>query len=252
MIEATITQDEKEVLKYVRQFAQKEVKPLAREIDRTKSVPQKIIDRMNELGLFSSYIPREYGGAGLSFSFLVRVIEELSMACPSTALVLDGALTLFADPLIMFGSDDLKKRYLTKVAAGAVGGLALTEANAGSDAAAIKTSAVRKGNGYVINGSKMFISNGRIAKFFVVDAVTDPSKGHRGITTFVVDADSPGFRVSRDIEKLGIRGSSTVELEFQDVFVYFNNHPAGNAPRNAMDFAAIMGTESGGHQMQLF
>ena len=219
MIEATITQDEKEVLKYVRQFAQKEVKPLAREIDRTKSVPQKIIDRMNELGLFSSYIPREYGGAGLSFSFLVRVIEELSMACPSTALVLDGALTLFADPLIMFGSDDLKKRYLTKVAAGAVGGLALTEANAGSDAAAIKTSAVRKGNGYVINGSKMFISNGRIAKFFVVDTVTDPSKGHRGITTFVVDADSPGFRVSRDIEKLGIRGSSTVELEFQDVFV---------------------------------
>ena len=219
MIEATITQDEMEVLKYVRQFAQKEVKPLAREIDRTKSVPQKIIDRMNELGLFSSYIPREYGGAGLSFSFLVRVIEELSMACPSTALVLDGALTLFADPLIMFGSDDLKKRYLTKVAAGAVGGLALTEANAGSDAAAIKTSAVRKGNGYVINGSKMFISNGRIAKFFVVDTVTDPSKGHRGITTFVVDADSPGFRVSRDIEKLGIRGSSTVELEFQDVFV---------------------------------
>ncbi|MCL4331538.1 MAG: acyl-CoA dehydrogenase [Candidatus Thermoplasmatota archaeon] len=219
MIEATITQDEKEVLKYVRQFAQKEVKPLAREIDRTKSVPQKIIDRMNELGLFSSYIPKEYGGAGLSFSFLVRVIEELSMACPSTALVLDGALTLFADPLIMFGSEDLKKRYLTKVASGAVGGLALTEANAGSDAAAIKTSAVRKGNGYVINGSKMFISNGRIAKFFVVDAVTDPSKGHRGITTFVVDADSPGFRVSRDIEKLGIRGSSTVELEFQDVFV---------------------------------
>ncbi|MCL4306884.1 MAG: acyl-CoA dehydrogenase [Candidatus Thermoplasmatota archaeon] len=219
MIEATITQDENEVLKYVRQFAQKEVKPLAREIDRTKSVPQKIIDRMNELGLFSSYIPKEYGGAGLSFSFLVRVIEELSMACPSTALVLDGALTLFADPLIMFGSDDLKRRYLTKVAAGAVGGLALTEANAGSDAAAIKTSAVRKGNGYVINGSKMFISNGRIAKFFVVDAVTDPSKGHKGITTFVVDADSPGFRVSRDIEKLGIRGSSTVELEFQDVFV---------------------------------
>ncbi len=219
MIEATITQDEKEVLKYVRQFAQKEVKPLARQIDQSRSVPQKIIDRMNELGLFSSYIPKEYGGAGLSFSFLVRVIEELSMACPSTALVLDGALTLFADPLIMFGSDDLKKRYLTRVSAGAVGGLALTEANAGSDAAAIKTSAVRKGKGYVINGSKIFISNGRIAKFFVVDAVTDPSKGHRGITTFVVDADSPGFRVSRDIEKLGIRGSSTVELEFQDVFV---------------------------------
>ncbi len=219
MIEAAISQEEAEVLRYVKEFAQKEVKPLAREIDIKKEVPQKLIQRMKELGLFASYIPKEYGGAGLSFSFLVRVIEELSRACPSTALVLDGALTLFADPLIMFGSEELKRRYLTKVAEGAVGGLALTEPNAGSDAAAITTSAVRKGNGFVLNGNKIFISNGRIAKFFVVDAVTDPSKGHRGISTFVVDADTPGFRISRDIQKLGIRGSSTVELEFHDVFV---------------------------------
>lgn len=219
MIEAAISQEEAEVLRYVKEFAQKEVKPLAREIDIKKEVPQKLIQRMKELGLFASYIPKEYGGAGLSFSFLVRVIEELSRACPSTALVLDGALTLFADPLIMFGSEELKRRYLTKVAEGAVGGLALTEPNAGSDAAAITTSAVRKGNGFVLNGNKIFISNGRIAKFFVVDAVTDPSKGHRGISTFVVDADAPGFRISRDIQKLGIRGSSTVELEFHDVFV---------------------------------
>lgn len=219
MIEAAITPEESDVLRFVIEFAQKEVKPLAREIDRKKEVPPSLIDRMRELGLFASYIPREYGGAGLSFSFLVRVIEELSKACPSTALVLDGALTLFADPLIMFGSEDLKKRYLTQVAKGAVGGLALTEPNAGSDAAAIKTTAVKKNNGYVINGNKIFISNGRIAKFFVVDAVTDPEKGHKGITTFVVDADLEGFRISRDIDKLGIRGSSTVELEFHDVFV---------------------------------
>ncbi len=219
MIEAAISQEEAEVLRYVKEFAQKEVKPLAREIDLKKEVPQKLIQRMKDLGLFASYIPREYGGAGLSFSFLVRVIEEISRACPSTALVLDGALTLFADPLIMFGSEELKKKYLTRVAEGEVGGLALTEPNAGSDAAAITTSAVRKGSGFVINGNKIFISNGRIAKFFVVDAVTDPSKGHRGISTFVVDADTPGFRISRDIQKLGIRGSSTVELEFHDVFV---------------------------------
>lgn len=223
MIEAAISQEEAEVLRYVTEFAQKEVKPLARDIDLKKEVPQKLIQRMKDLGLFASYIPREYGGAGLSFSFLVRVIEELSRACPSTALVLDGALTLFADPLIMFGSEALKKKYLTQVAEGAVGGLALTEPNAGSDAAAITTTAVKRSGGYILNGNKIFISNGRIAKFFVVDAVTDPSRGHRGISTFVVDADSPGFRISRDIQKLGIRGSSTVELEFHDVFV-----PEGN------------------------
>lgn len=219
MIEAKLSQDELDILSYVKEFAEKEVKPLAKEIDRTKEVPPKIIDRMRELGLFQSYIPKEYGGAGLSFSFLTRVIEELSKACPSTALVLDGALTLFADPLIMFGGEDLKKKYLTQIAQGEIGGLAITETGAGSDAASIKTTADKKGNKYIINGSKIFISNGRISKFFVVSAVTDRSKGHRGISTFVVDADAPGFRISRDIDKLGIRGSSTVELEFNDVEV---------------------------------
>ena len=223
MIEAKLSQDELDILQYVKEFAMKEVKPLAKEIDRNKEVPEKLIQRMRDLGLFQSYIPKEYGGAGLSFSFLVRVIEELSKACPSTALVLDGALTLFADPLIMFGSEDLKKRYLKRIAEGEIGGLAITETSAGSDAASIKTRAEKKGDHYVLNGSKIFISNGRISKFFVVSAVTDPSKAHRGISTFVVDSDMPGFRISRDIEKLGIRGSSTVELEFNDVEVPLNN-----------------------------
>lgn len=209
-----LTEAEKDVLNYVIQFAQNEVKPLAREIDSSMSVPQKLIDRMKELGLFASYIPEEYGGAGLGFSFLVRVIEELSRACASTALVLDGALTLFAEPLMMFGSEELKKKYLTRVSKGAVGGLALTETNAGSDAAAIKTTAEKKGGSYVLNGNKTFISNGGIAEFFVVDAVTDPSKGYRGISTFVVETGTPGFKIGREIRKMGIRGSSTVELEF--------------------------------------
>ena len=121
MIEANLTPEELDILQYVREFAQREVKPLAREIDRKKEVPEKLINRMNEMGLFASYIPKEYGGAGLSFSFLARVIEELSRACASTALVLDGALTLFADPLIMFGSEKLKQKYLTRVAKGAIG-----------------------------------------------------------------------------------------------------------------------------------
>jgi alkylation response protein AidB-like acyl-CoA dehydrogenase len=214
-----LTEDEETVLGYVRNFAQNEIKPLAREIDRNKEVPEKIIQRMRDLGLFSASLPKEYGGAGLSFCFLTRLIEELSAACPSTALVLDGALTLFADPIMMFGSEDLKRRYLPRVARGEIGGLALTEAGAGSDAASIKTTAVRDGKNYVLNGSKIFISNGRLAKFFVVDAVTDPSAGHRGISTFVVDADTPGFKISRDIDKLGIRGSSTVELLFDGVKV---------------------------------
>jgi alkylation response protein AidB-like acyl-CoA dehydrogenase len=214
-----LTEEEEQILEYIKQFSEKEVKPLAKEIDEKKSVPEKIILKMKELGLFSTYIPKEYGGAGLSFSFLVRSIEEISKACPSTALVLDGALTLFADPLIMFGSENLKKKYLSRVAQGAIGGLALTEAEAGSDAASIRTRAEKKGDKFVINGTKIFISNGRIAEFFVVDAVTDPGKGHRGISTFVVDSNMKGFKISRDIQKMGIRGSSTVELEFNNVEV---------------------------------
>lgn len=214
-----ITDEELEVIKYIKKFAETEVKPLAKEIDEKLDVPQHLIDRMTELGIFASYIPQEYGGAGLSFSFLVRVIEELSKACPSTALVLDGALTLFAEPVLMFGSEYLKKKYLSQVAKGAIGGLALTEPNAGSDAAAIKTTAVKKGNKFILNGNKIFISNGRLAKFFVVDAVTDPLKGYKGISTFVVDAGTPGFEISKDINKLGIRGSSTVELVLDNVEV---------------------------------
>ena len=119
----------------------------------------------------------------------------------------------------MFGSEDLKSRYLNKVAKGSIGGLALTEPGSGSDAASIKTQAVKKGKNYVINGSKIFISNGRLAEFYVVDVVTDPSKGYRGISTFVVDSDTPGLEISRDIHKMGIRGSSTVELVFNNVEV---------------------------------
>ena len=214
-----LSDEEEQILEYIKQFSEKEVKPLAKEIDEKKAVPEKIIMKMKELGLFSTYIPKEYGGAGLSFSFLVRAIEEISKACPSTALVLDGALTLFADPLIMFGSEKLKKKYLSRVAQGAIGGLALTEPEAGSDAASIRTRAEKKGDKFVINGTKIFISNGRIAEFFVVDAVTDPGKGHRGISTFVVDSNMKGFKISRDIQKMGIRGSSTVELEFDNVEV---------------------------------
>lgn len=214
-----LTEEEEQILDYITQFSQKEVKPLAREIDEKKAVPEKLIMKMREMGLFSTYIPKEYGGAGLSFSFLVRAIEEISKACPSTALVLDGALTLFADPLIMFGNENIKKKYLTRVAKGAIGGLALTEAEAGSDAASIRTRAEKRGDKYVLNGTKIFISNGRIAEFFVVDAVTDPGKGNRGISTFVVDSSMKGFRINRDIQKMGIRGSSTVELEFNNVEV---------------------------------
>ncbi|MHB1810814.1 MAG: acyl-CoA dehydrogenase [Thermoplasmataceae archaeon] len=214
-----LTEEEEQILDYITQFSQKEVKPLAREIDEKKTVPEKLIMKMREMGLFSTYIPKEYGGAGLSFSFLVRAIEEISKACPSTALVLDGALTLFADPLIMFGNENIKKKYLTRVAKGAIGGLALTEAEAGSDAASIRTRAEKRGDKYVLNGTKIFISNGRIAEFFVVDAVTDPGKGNKGISTFVVDSSMKGFRINRDIQKMGIRGSSTVELEFNNVEV---------------------------------
>ncbi len=237
-----MAQEEELVLSFVRKFAEDELKPLAREIDEKMQVPQKIIDRMKELGLFATYIPKEYGGYGMSFPFLVRAIEEISKACPSTALVLDGALTLFAEPLIMFGSEDLKKRYLPKVAAGSVGGLAITEPGAGSDAAGISSTAVRKGDKYIVNGDKIFISNGRISDFFVFDAVTDPGKRHKGITAFVADRDTPGLKISRDIHKMGIRGSSTVELVFEDMEI-----PAENVVGNVNEgFKVIMETLDAG------
>ncbi|BAB60286.1 acyl-CoA dehydrogenase [Thermoplasma volcanium GSS1] len=218
-----VSPEEEMVLTYVKKFAQEELKPRAKEIDAKMEVPREIIDRMKQLGFFATYIPKEYGGLGMSFPFLIRAIEEISKACPSTALVLDGALTLFAEPIIMFGSEDLKKRYLTRVASGSVGGLAITEPGAGSDAAGISTTAEKRGDKYIINGDKIFISNGRISDFFVFDAVTDPGKRHKGITAFVVDANTPGLKISRDIHKMGIRGSSTVELVFEDMEVPAEN-----------------------------
>ena len=219
MVDSFLTGQEKDVFDYVARFAREEVKPRAKEIDENEEVPKVLIDKMKEMGLFATYIPEKYGGAGLSFRFLIKVIEEISKACPSTALVLDGALTLFAEPVLTFGSEDLKSAYLRRVAQGSIGGLALTEPGSGSDAASIKTQAVRKGTNYVINGDKIFISNGRLAEFYVVDAVTDPSSGYRGISTFIVDSDTPGLEISRDIHKMGIRGSSTVELVFNNVEV---------------------------------
>ncbi|AGO61616.1 MULTISPECIES: acyl-CoA dehydrogenase family protein [Ferroplasma] len=218
-----LNENETNVLKYVRELAETKIKPRAREIDEKMEVPEDIIQAMRDMGLFASYIPEKYGGYGLSFPFLVNVIETISEACPSTALVLDGALTLFAEPLIMFGSEELNKKYLTEIAKGAVGGLAITEPGSGSDAASISTRAEKCEGGYKITGTKTFISNGRIAKFFVMDASTDKSKGYKGITTFVVDGNAPGLEISRDIHKMGIRGSSTVELNFHEVFVPESN-----------------------------
>lgn len=212
-----LSETEDEILQYIKKFSEDELKPLAREIDSSMQIPERIIKRMKDLGFFSIYIPEKYGGNGLSFTLLVRIIEEMSKACASTALILDGALTLFAEPLIMFGSEDLKKRYLPRVANGSVGGLAITEPGAGSDAASIRTTAVKKGDKFMVNGSKIFVTNGRTSDFFVFDAVTSPGKGSKGITTFVAEKDTPGLRISRDIHKMGIRGSSTVEMVFNDM-----------------------------------
>ncbi len=242
MDERSKSDAEKEVLEYVREFALREIKPIAAKIDSEASIPPDLIRKMAEMGLFSSYIPEKYGGNSLSFPFLVRVIEELSKACPSTALVLDGALTLFAEPLLMFGNEPLKEKYLRRVAAGSVGGLAITEPGAGSDAASIRTTAVKKGDSYIVNGSKIFVTNGRISDFFVFDAVTDLGKKTHGITTFVAENTFPGVKISRDIHKMGIRGSSTVELVFEDAVI-----PATNIVGEENDgFKVVMETLDAG------
>ncbi len=233
---------EEEVLTYVREFTNREIKPLARKIDEEQEVPGELIKKMSDMGLFASYIPEEYEGNGLGFTFLVKVIEEISRVCPSTALVLDGALTLFAEPVLKFGDENLKKKYLPRVSKGSVGGLAITEPGAGSDAASITTKAVKKGDEYIVNGSKIFVTNGRISDFLVFDAITDPNAKHRGITSFVADTDTPGVRISRDIHKMGIRGSSTVELVFEDARI-----PAENVIGKENDgFRVVMETLDAG------
>jgi alkylation response protein AidB-like acyl-CoA dehydrogenase len=205
----------------VREFVEHEVRPLAKVIDREHRVPHETIQKAAALGLMGVPFPQKYGGMGGGEMGYCILMEEVGRACTSTATVIGAHTGIGAMAIYLDGTEDQKQKYLVPLAKGtAISAFGLTEAEAGSDAAAIKTTAVRDGDEYVLNGAKVFITNGDIADIITVMAVTDPSLGaYGGITAFVVETDTPGYGIGSLENKMGIRGSSTAECVFEDVRV---------------------------------
>jgi acyl-CoA dehydrogenase len=200
----------------VRAFAEAQVRPLVREMDDHAKMDRGLIAKLFELGVMAIEIPETYGGAGATFFHAVLAVEELSRVDPSVGLVVDVQNTLVANALMRWGSDDIKRRYLTRLATSAVGAYALSEAGSGSDAFALATRAREDGDSYVVTGRKLWITNANEADIFLVFATVNPEAGYRGITAFIVDRGSAGFTVGKKEDKLGIRASSTCELIFEE------------------------------------
>lgn len=208
----------------VREVAQGVVQPLAAEVDRDHRFPSEAVQAAVDAGLMGVLIPREYGGAGLDALAFAICIEELAQACASTAVIVDVHTSVGTEPILLFGDEDQKRRWLPRLASGEIlGAFALTEASSGSDAASLKTTARRNGNGYVLNGSKVFITNIGHAGVYVVFARTGQEQRAAGVSAFLVPGDAPGVRVGQVFDKMGLNGSPTGELVLEDVTV-----PAAN------------------------
>ena len=215
-----LADEERDVLGMVRDFAQGEVLPRAGEIDEKAEYPADLVAKMGELGLMGTPFPEEFGGAGLSYVTFALIVEEICRACASTGLIMDVNISLCGEPILMFGTAPQKAKYLTPLGTGEkLGALAMTEPEAGSDAAAITTGAVKKDGGYVLNGRKIFITNGEKADTYIVTAKTDRDKGSAGITNFIVEKSMSGVSFATHYEKMGIRGSPTTDVVLEDVEV---------------------------------
>ena len=213
--------EQRQILSTIHRFVEREVKPVASELEHRDEYPHALVERMKDLGLFGAIIPAEYGGMGLSFTTYALIIEEICRGWMSLTGVLNSHL-LFAHILALFGTEAQKRRLLPAMASGEKrGGLALTEPHAGSDVQRIRTTAKRRGDHYLINGSKMFITNARHGNILAVAAKTDPDAdpAYAGISLFAAEKGAPGLTVSRDIKKLGYKGLDTCELAFEDFLV---------------------------------
>jgi butyryl-CoA dehydrogenase len=219
-----LTAEQEMVRKMVREFAESELRPIAADIDREGKYPEETVKKMGKLGLMGMTVPKEYGGGGLdSVSYAIGV-EEISRACSSHGVIMSVNNSLACFPIEKFGTEEQKKEYLTPLASGEkLGCFGLTEPSAGTDAASQQTTAVLDGDEYVINGSKIFITNGAVADTIVFFAMTDKSKGTRGISCFVIDKNTPGFSIGTIEEKMGIRASVQAELVFENIRLPKNN-----------------------------
>jgi short/branched chain acyl-CoA dehydrogenase len=207
-----LSEDEQMFREQVRQFAEEQVRPLVTKMDKEAKIPRELIDACFELGLMGIEIPDEHGGSGATFFMSIVAVEELARVDASIAVLVDVQNTLVNNALLRWASAELKARYFPKLASRWVGAYALSEANSGSDAFALQCRAEDKGDHYELTGQKLWITNGAEAELFIVMANLDPSKGHKGITAFLVERSFPGFTVGKKEDKLGIRASSTCEL----------------------------------------
>lgn len=213
-----LTEEQQMIQDMARKFAEREIKPVAAELDRTHQHPAEIVAKMGELGLLGVTIPDEYGGAGMDYICYVLSMIEISKACASCGVIMSVCNSLYNFPVYKYGTEEQKQKYLRPVASGeALGCYGLTEAGAGSDPAKMTTTAVLDGNEWVINGTKKFITNGNVASYCVLAAVTDKAAGYKGISSFIVDLkNTKGFKVGSVEDKLGINASGTAELVFED------------------------------------
>jgi len=218
-----LTESQIQLRDLARRLAREKIKPVAAQHDREGTFPWEIVQEYRQAGLFSVYIPEEFGGTGGGVMELVLVTEELSRICGGISLAL-AATALGTFPILLSGNNEQRARYLPDLVTGnKLAGFGLTEPNAGSDAGNIRTRAVRKGDKYILNGTKHFITNGSVAKIYTIIASTDPDRGSRGASAFIVEEGFPGFRYGKIEDKLGIRASKTSELIFEDCEVPVEN-----------------------------
>jgi len=215
-----LNEQQKMIQKMVREFAEKEIAPVASELDKKAKYPTEILKKMAKLGLLGAIIPQEYGGAGLDTISYTIIIEEISKKCASTGVITSVHNSLVSWPIMKYGNEKQKKKYLPILARGEkIGAFAGTEPNAGSDLGAMQTTAELKGDKYIINGNKTFITSGSKAGVLIVFAVTDKSLGSKGISAFIVENTMKGFKVGDTFEKMGINANHVTELIFEDMEV---------------------------------
>ncbi|NRD77215.1 acyl-CoA dehydrogenase [Bacillus sp. BRMEA1] len=219
----TFTEEQEMMRKMVRDFAAGEIAPLIEKMEKGE-FPRQLLRKMGELGLMGIPIPQEYGGAEMDFTSYIIAINELSRVSATVGVILSVHTSVGTNPILYFGTEEQKRKYVPNLAAGEyLGAFCLTEPSAGSDAASLKSRAVRDGDQYVINGSKVFITNGGEADVYIVFAKTDPGLGSKGISAFIVEKDTQGLVIGKDEKKMGLHGSRTVQLTFEDMLVPVEN-----------------------------
>ena len=238
-----LTKEQELVKQMLEEFVKNEVEPIAAEIDETERFPMETVKQMAKYGMMGMPFPKEFGGSGTDYISYIIAVEELAKACATTSVILSAHTSLCCSPIFEFGTQAQKEKYLPDLLSGRkIGAFGLTEPNAGTDASSQQSIAVKDGDNYILNGSKIFITNGGVADTFVIFAMTDRSKGVKGITAFIIEKGMPGFSLGKLENKMGIRGSSTTELIFEDVKV-----PAENMlGKEGKGFSIAMKTLDGG------